>query len=309
MKTGIEVILNAVSGRRRAEELRLLIAGQFRARGVEANIFLARSGKELAALARRARESAGAVVVAAGGDGTINAVASALLGTEKSLGVLPVGTFNYFARNLGIPLDMAGAVGTIARGHTSDVDLAEVNGRIFLNNASIGLYPGIIRQREQEYRRWGRRQLVAYAAVARALLQRSPFLGVHISAGGEELPVRTPLVFVGSNRFQIEEFGLPGAGCVGRGELALYVARPTGWAGLMMLAVQALLGRLHGERRLQVICTEKARVTTRRPRIPVALDGEVLVLETPLRFATRTAALRVIVPETASAGDNVLDGV
>ncbi|MET0647262.1 MAG: diacylglycerol kinase family protein [Pyrinomonadaceae bacterium] len=297
MQTGFDVILNAGSGGRRAEELRQFIAEQFRAQGVEANILLAGSGKDLAALAQRAREDSSEVVVAAGGDGTINAVASALVGTGKSLGVLPVGTFNYFAKNLGIPLDLAEAVGTAARRHTAEVDLAEVNGRIILNNASIGLYPSIIRQREQEYRRWGRRQLVAYAAVARALFQGSPFLGVHISAGGEELPVRTPLVFVGSNKYQIEEFGLPGGECVGRGELAIYVARPTGWTGLMLLAVQALLGRLHGERRLQLICTEKARVTTRRPRLPVALDGEVLLLETPLRFATRPAALKVIVPE------------
>lgn len=299
MQTGFDVILNAGSGGRQARELRRLIAEQFRAHGVEANILPTRGGKGLDALVRRAREGPSEVVVAAGGDGTINAVASALLGTGKSLGVLPVGTFNYFAKQLGIPLDVAAAVGTAARRHTAEVDLAEVNGRIILNNASIGLYPSIIRRREQEYRRWGRRQLVAYAAVARTLFQGSPFLGVHISAGGEELPVRTPLVFVGSNRFQIEEFGLPGGECIERGELALYVARPTGLPGLLALAFQALLGRLHGERRLQVICAKKARVTTRRPRIPVALDGEVVMLETPLRFAARPAALKVIVPEKA----------
>jgi diacylglycerol kinase family enzyme len=297
VQTGFDVILNAGSGGRRAKELHSLIAEAFRARGVEANILLAKSGKDLVALARRAREGPSEVVVAAGGDGTLNAVASELLGTGKSLGILPAGTFNYVARNLGIPLDIAEAVGTAAQRHTVDIDLAEVNGRIFFNNASIGLYPSIIRQREQEYRRWGRRQLVAYAAVARALFQRSPFMGVHISAAGEELPVRTPLVFVGNNRYQLEEFGLPGSECAGSGKLAIYVARPTGWTGLMLLAVQALLGRLHGERRLQLICTEKARVTTRRPRLPVALDGEVLLLETPLRFTTRLSALKVIMPK------------
>ena len=297
MEKNVEVILNAVSRGKQTEELKRLIAGEFQSRGVEAKIFLARSGRGLAAWAQSARESDSRVVVAAGGDGTINAVASALLGTEKSLGVLPVGTFNYFAKNLGIPLEVGEAVGNIARGHTVRADLGEVNGRIFLNNASIGLYPSIIRQREQEYRRWGRRQLVAYAAVARTLVQGSPFMGVHIKTGGEEMPVRTPLVFVGSNKFQIEEFGLPGGSCFDGGELALYVARPTGLPGLMRLAMQALLGRLRGERSLQVLCTTKAKVTTRRSRIPVALDGEVLVLDTPLRFATRTAALKVIVPE------------
>ena len=299
MRTGFDVILNAGSGGAQADELRRRVAAHFQSHGAEANILVARGGAGLAALVRRAREGPSEVVVAAGGDGTVNAVASALLGTEKSLGVLPTGTFNYFARSLGIPLDLGDAVAVAARRHTADADVCEVNGRMFLNNASIGLYPSIIRQREQEYRRWGRRQMVAYAAVARALLQRSPFLGVHISAGGEELRVRTPLVFVGSNRCQIEEFGLPGRRCVERGECAIYVARPRGWPGLALLALQALLGRLRGERRLQVMCAKAARVETRRRRVPVALDGEVLVLETPLRFATRPGALKVVVPEGA----------
>ena len=291
--------MNAASGGGGAEGLRLLVAGEFRAHGVEAEIFLAKNGTQLAALARRAREGESRTVVAAGGDGTINAVASALLGAEKTLGVLPVGTFNYFARNLGIPLDVAGAVATVARGHAAEVDVCEVNGRIFVNNSSIGLYPSIIRQREREYQRWGRRQLVAYAAVARALLQPEPFLNVRITTEGGELTERTPLVFVGGNRYQIEEFALPGRRCVKRGELAIYVARADGKMGLLRLALQALLGRLRGERRLEVMCAGEALVETRRGRIPVALDGEVLVLETPLLFKTRPGALKVLVPEAA----------
>ena len=297
MQAGVEVIINAVSGARAAEQLRLLVAEEFRSHGVEASISLAKGGGQLAALARRAREGASPVVVAAGGDGTVNAVASALLGTEKRLGVLPVGTFNFFAKNLGIPLDVAEAVRTVARRHAAEVDVGEVNGRIFLNNFSIGLYPSIIRQREQEYRRWGRRQLVAYASVVRLLLQRNPFMAVRLTTEEGEQAVRTPLIFVGGNRYQIEEFDLPGGGCVNRGELAVYIARPTGRLGLLRLALQALLRRLRGERRLQVLCAGEAKVETRRRRIPVALDGEVVVLQTPLHFGTRPGALKVIVPE------------
>jgi diacylglycerol kinase family enzyme len=252
------------------------------------------------ATARRVRESASRTVVAAGGDGTVNAVASALLGTDKRLGVLPVGTFNYFAKNLGIPLDLAGAVRNVAGGHAADVDVCEVNGRIFINNSSIGLYPSLIRQREQEYRRWGRRQLVAYAAVLRALFGGNPFLNVRITtAEGGELAERTPLVFVGGNKYQIEEFDLPGRRCVKRGEMAIYVARTDGRAGLLRLALQALLRRLRGERRLEVLCAGEVLVETRRRRLPVALDGEVVVLKTPLLFKTRPAALKVLVPEGA----------
>jgi diacylglycerol kinase family enzyme len=289
--------MNAASGGSGAGELRQLVAREFREQGVEAELLLARGGAELAALSRRAREGECRTVVAAGGDGTINAVASALLGTEKRLGVLPVGTFNYFAKNLGIPLDVAGAVGTVAAGHAADVDVCEVNGRIFVNNSSIGLYPSIIRQREQEYRRWGRRQLVAYAAVLRALFGRSPFLNVRITTESGELVERTPLIFVGGNKYQIEEFDLPGRRCVKRGELAIYVARTGGRLGLLRLGLQALLRRLRGERRLEVMCAGEALVETRRRRLPVALDGEVVLLETPLHFKTRPAALKVLVPE------------
>lgn len=298
MQGGVEVIVNAGSGRSKAEEFRRLVEREFHAQGVEAKVVLARGGRRLAALARSAGEGASRTVVAAGGDGTVNAVASALLGTDKRLGVLPVGTFNYFAKNLGIPLDLAGAVRTVASGRAADVDLCEVNGRIFLNNSSIGLYPSIIRQREQEYRRWGRRQLVAYAAALRAIFGRGAFLSVRITTEGGELTERTPLVFVGGNRYQIEEFDLPGRRCVRRGELAIYVARTGGRAGLLRLALQALLRRLRGERRLEVLCAGEALVETRRRRLRVALDGEVVVLRTPLLFRTRPAALRVLVPES-----------
>jgi diacylglycerol kinase family enzyme len=297
VQAGVEVILNAGSGASEASELRRLVSEQFAARGVEARVRLVRGGKQLAAAARGAAEGGAGCVVAAGGDGTINAVASALSGTGKSLGVLPVGTFNYFAKALGLPLDLEGAVSTIAAGHVAEVDVGEVNGRLFINNASIGLYPSIIRQREREYQRWGRRQLVAYAAVARTLLQGSPFMGVRLWTHGQELSARTPLIFVGANGYQIGEFDLPGGECVGRGELAVYVARPAGGRALPPPAGPALHTPPHGERTLHVICADEARVETRRRRIPVALDGEVVRLETPLLFKRRRAALKVCVPK------------
>jgi YegS/Rv2252/BmrU family lipid kinase len=304
MQGGVTVIVNAASGGSNAEEFRRLVEREFREQGVGAEVLLAKGGSRLAELARRAGEGQSHTVVAAGGDGTVNAVASALLGTDKRLGVLPVGTFNYFAKNLRIPLDLAGAVRTVARGHASDVDVCEVNGRIFINNSSIGLYPSLIRQREQEYRRWGRRQLVAYASVLRVIFGRSVFVGVRITTEGGELLERTPLVFVGGNKYQIEEFDLPGRRCVKRGEMAIYVARADGKLGLLRLAMQALLRRLRGERRLEVICAGEALVETRRKRLRVALDGEVVVLKTPLHFRTRPAALKVLVPEAASLPDD-----
>ena len=136
--SGIDVIINAISRAPDKEETRRLLAERFAASGVDARISLARSGADIVALAQRAVEGSSRTVVAGGGDGTVNAVASVLVGTDKSLGVLPLGTFNYFARNLGIPVDLDGAARTLIEGRVAKVCVGDVNGRTFLNNASLG---------------------------------------------------------------------------------------------------------------------------------------------------------------------------
>lgn len=298
----VEVMINASSGATDKEEACRRLSDIFGSSGRVARITLARSGSELAACARRAARGPAQTIVAGGGDGTINAVASAVADTGKALGVLPLGTFNYFARNLRIPLDLEGAARNLIEGHAVPVDVGEINGRLFLNNSSLGLYPSILREREQVYRRWGRSEWAAYLSVALTVARPRHLLNVRLSTDGKVLARRTPLVFVGSNEYQMESFNLPGRACLDAGELALYLVHPTGRLGLLHLALRTLLRRLRPAEDFQMWCAKEVWVETRRKRLRVALDGEVAVMETPLHYRLLPGALRVIVPGRDGAG-------
>ena len=155
--------------------MRHRLAELFAARNQRVNISLARNGEEVVELARRAAQSDSRIIVAGGGDGTINAVASAVINTDKTFGVLPLGTLNHFAKDLHIPLDLEDAVRTVLAGHTTQVDVGEVNERIFLNNSSLGLYPRLVHEREKK-QQLGSRKWTAFFWAGVAVLRRYPFL-------------------------------------------------------------------------------------------------------------------------------------
>jgi diacylglycerol kinase family enzyme len=296
----IEVIVNAGSGAGHSADTRQRIADAFRARGSEARIFLAGNGSQLVALAQRAAGSDAERVVAGGGDGTINAVAAAIIGGGKTLGILPFGTMNHFARDLNVPLDLDGAVGAIVAGHAATVDVGDVNGRIFLNNSSLGLYPRVIREREQQQRLgWGK--WPAYARAALAVLRRYPFLDVRLSADGTETTLRTPFVFVGNNEYEMERIDAGGRACLDKGELSVYATRGTGRLGLIRLALRTLLGGLRHDKDFLAFTTTAMWVGTRRTLVRVALDGEVVDMQPPLHYRVRPGALRVLTPVSDGA--------
>ena len=137
----IEVIVNSGSGPGHEDGIQQVLTEAFKAAGVDAKINLARTGSEVTTLAQQAAKGDADTVVAGGGDGTISSVAAALIGKDKRLGILPFGTMNHFAKDLFIPLELEGAIGTIVAGHETKVDVGEVNGEIFINNSSLGLYP------------------------------------------------------------------------------------------------------------------------------------------------------------------------
>jgi YegS/Rv2252/BmrU family lipid kinase len=291
----IAVILNASSGAGDSAEIRQRLADAFDAAGVDARISLAASGVELVTLAQTAARGDAASVVAAGGDGTINAVAAAIIDSGKTLGILPAGTMNHFAKDLKIPLDLEGAVETIAAGRAASVDVGEVNGKIFLNNSSLGLYPRIIHEREKQQRLgWGK--WPAYLWAALAVLRRYPFLNIRLGADGKELTGRTPFVFVGNNEYQMERFDVGGRACLDKGELSVYTTHGTGRLGLVRLALRALLGGLRQERDFLAFTTTDMWISTRHKRVRVALDGEVTIMEPPLHYHVRPGALRVLAP-------------
>ena len=292
--------MNAGAGAGQRADAQQRIADAFRARGAEARVSLAGDGTGLLTLAARAARGDAACVVAAGGDGTISAVASAIVGADKPLGVLPSGTMNHFAKDLKIPLDFDDAIETITAGHATRVDVGEVNGRIFVNNSGLGLYPRIIRERDRQQRLgWGK--WPAYVWAALAMLRRYPFLEVRLSADGTDLALRTPFVFVGNNEYHMEQLDAGSRACLAKGELSVYTARATGRLGLVRLALRALLGGLRQERDFLAFTTADIRVDGRRRQLHVALDGEVVVMQSPLHSRGRPGALRVLTPAADSS--------
>lgn len=300
----IEVIINASSGPGHEEGVQGGLAEAFKAGGIESRISLARTGAEVVKFAQRAARSDAETIVAGGGDGTINSVAGVVIQTDKALGVLPFGTMNHFAKDLDIPLDLEGAVETIVAGHESTVDVGEVNGCLFINNSSLGLYPRIVREREKQQRLgWGK--WPAYIWAGLAVLRRYPFLDVRLSVDGSELRRRTPFVFIGNNEYEMETLNVGRRPCLDKGELSLYITNRIGRLGLIRLALRALLGGLHQEKDFLALCTKEIWIGTRHKRIRVALDGEVTMMEPPLHYRVRPKALRVLAPAVASAGATV----
>jgi diacylglycerol kinase family enzyme len=297
----IHVLLNHRSGTAAKEQIAKQISDYFTSRGWRVQVVIAQTGTELLSAAGTAAESDAGIVVAGGGDGTISAVATRLIATNKVLGVLPLGTFNYFARRFDVPLDLEGALEVIATGTPTSADVGEVNGRIFLNNSSIGLYPAVLQQREMTYRNLGRNRAVAYASAALALIEPPAVLNLQLEIDGVRLARRTPLLFVGTNEYQMQSLGIPGRQCVRGARLAAYITRPLGVVTLWRLALRALLRGLHGASELEVVCARELRVSLRRRTARVALDGEVLTLETPLQFRMRPRALTVLAGTAAES--------
>jgi diacylglycerol kinase family enzyme len=292
----VEVILNGKSGTSDKHALAATIESFLAERGLMPRVQVTTSGSDVPQLARQAALGDADIVVAGGGDGTIATVAEHIAGTGKVFGVLPLGTFNYFAKDLNIPLELDGALAVLANGDSASVDVGEVNGHLFLNNSSIGLYPAVLAQRETTYRRFGRSQIAAYVSVLRVLLKPPRFLNLTISVDGHLLARRTPLVFIGTNAFQMDSFGIVARTCLVSRKLTLYVTHPLGAVGLLRLAVRAFVRGLRGAREFEAICAEEILVEMRRRQVRVAMDGEVRVLETPLRFRIQRGALRVLVP-------------
>jgi diacylglycerol kinase family enzyme len=242
-------------------------------------------------------------IVAGGGDGTISAVAAELVDTDKTLGVLPLGTLNHFAKDLNISLDLEEATQTIIDGHIVKVDVGEVNGQVFINNSSLGLYPDIVRRREQR-QRLGYGKWNSLLRSALKVFNRYPFLDIRLNADDKKINTRTPFVFVGNNEYEMESFNIGGRMCLNGGHLSLYMTPHTGRLGLLRMALGALFGKLSQEKDFVSLCIDEVRIESRRRQLRVATDGEVTMMETPLYYRIRKGALRVIVPAPAENENN-----
>jgi diacylglycerol kinase family enzyme len=292
---GAGAIVSRRFASRRAIAARLGAA--FRAAGVDAEIMVFR-GRGFAM--RLAGLPLGGVdaVVAAGGDGTVGTVAALVAGTGVPFGVIPAGTLNHFAKDIGIPLRLEEAVSTVARGFSRAVDVGEVNGRIFVNNSSIGLYPRMVRRRDHQRLRLGRGKWLAMFLAALRVARRFPVLEVRLTFGADTVARTTPFVFVGNNEYQMHLFSLGGRSRLDEGKLSVYVGNRTGRFGMLRLALRALFGRLSQAADFDQLSGAEFVVDTQKRRLHVAVDGELLYVKPPLRYRTLPGALRVLVPST-----------
>jgi YegS/Rv2252/BmrU family lipid kinase len=272
------------------------IRAAFAAVGVEAAVSCI-SGERIPDEVKAAVARGADVVVAGGGDGTVNSVAAALAHGETPLGVLPMGTLNHFAKDLGIPLDLEGAVAVIAANRPGTVDIGRVNDQVFINNSSLGVYARAVIERDHTRNRLGLGKWPAMLLAAVKTFRLAPMLHVRLDIDGNPVRLKTPLLFIGNNRYRLE---LPKVGARDRldeGVLSLYVATAhTRW-GMLKLLFRAAFGKLRQSRDLEAMYAKEVWIDTRHRRLHVAIDGEILRMGTPLHYEIRPKALRVLVPE------------
>ena len=294
MSPPVPVIVNAHShsGADQVDAVRQALV----AAGVEARLHVVEDPARLEATIEQALADAPRCIVAAGGDGTINAVAAQAIRAGVPLAVLPAGTLNHFARDLKLPDALDAAAAVIAGGRVREVDVGEVNGRLFLNNASLGLYASMVDRRERLQARHGLNKWLALLHASLSVLRHPHTFSTVISADGDALRRRTPFVFVGNNDYTVQGPHAGARSTLDDGMLSAYVLRPYGAWGLIGLAVRALFGRMVDGRDLDAIRATEIVVESHHRKARVARDGEVEMTDTPVRFRVRPRALRVIAP-------------
>ena len=240
------------------------------------------------------------LIVIGGGDGTVSLAASVLADTNATLGVLPLGTLNHFAKDQQIPLDLAGAVRTVVTGRVSHVDVGDVDGRVFINNSSLGIYPEIVRLRQRlSVGKW-----LGMAAATWMVLRRGSKLSIEITSDNKTRHYRTPFVFIGNNEYKVEGLEVGQRTSMQDGQLSVYTSRLAGRLGVLRLAFKSLFRTLRAGHEFDTEIAQTLVINSPRSRLRVAIDGEVCMRDTPLHYRSRAGALRVMVPrsQTADAG-------
>jgi YegS/Rv2252/BmrU family lipid kinase len=292
----VTVLLNRGGGAVRADpKVGDNVTEALRAAGLDPQVELI-AGGDCAVRARAVAERGDELLVVGGGDGTISAAASALVGTKTLLGILPLGTLNHFARDLGVPNDLAEAAKLIASRKSRQVDVAEMNDRIFINNSAIGLYPLMVLDRDLQRRKLGRSKRLAMIVASFRTLARFGHQRLTLTVNDEKARVDTPLLFVGNNDYRLD-LGAPGKReSVEDGVLSVFVMRKKTRRGFIAASLRALFNREKPDDMVRLEHVERLRVTSKKSVLAVSLDGEVVGAETPLTYNIRKKALRVIAP-------------
>jgi diacylglycerol kinase family enzyme len=299
----ISVLLNRGGGTIAADpSIPDKVAAALKATAIDAKIELI-DGGDCEVRAKAIAERGDPLVIVGGGDGSISAAASALVGTDTRLGILALGTLNHFARDLGIPADLDEAAKLIAAGTERRVDVAEMNGRIFINNSAIGLYPLMVRDRDAQRKRLGRSKRLAMLVASARTLARFHHQRLTLTVNDEKGRVDTPLLFVGNNDYRLDLGAAGQRDSLDDGELSVFVMRKKTRRGLIAASIRALFNRSRPDDMVQLEGVQRLRVDSRKHQLAVSLDGEVVRAEPPLDYRIRKGVLRVIAPASvAKAG-------
>jgi diacylglycerol kinase family enzyme len=301
----LTLLWNDSSGWDEKEKVRESIESTLTAEGESLQVERVHHGGNLREMSQAIVSSGTDVLIAAGGDGTINAAASALVHQSAALGVIPAGTLNHFARDLHIPLDPKEAARVLLRSGTLEVDAGEVNGRIFINNSVLGLFPNYRSTREA----WERRgfggssigRLIAMLAGVLRVFWRMPHVDVEIEVEGEVRKLRTPFVLIGNNEHRMRGFAPGERSSLSEGRLWVYVMRRCTRWGLLRMLVGLVLGRTPLRDVFEVFRAPRLRINSKPRRIGVGVDGEMVRMVAPLEYRSLPRALRVISPLAGSA--------
>lgn len=300
------VLINSGAGsiiRTNNDDLEKRLRSGFQTRGVEAEMRFV-EGQEVGEMARSfvAAKSPGdhpRTLVAGGGDGTLRSVAAAVAGTDVVLGVLPLGTLNHFARDLGLPNNLDAAMDIIAAGQVRNIDVGDMNGQVFLNNSSIGIYPFLVDERSAEQRRRGVGKLAALGPALVRILKVSSWQRVRITIDGNGREHRTPCVFIGNNFYDLARLGHRSS--LASGELVAYIVKRQSWWGLALLPFKVVLGLIDSARDVELFRMQSLEISAHRTQMRIAMDGETFEATTPLRYRIRPGALRVLGPVLTKA--------
>jgi YegS/Rv2252/BmrU family lipid kinase len=271
---------------------RTTVEEALRSAGVDGSIELV-EGKRIAARAKVLVEHGAKLVIVGGGDGTVGAAASALKGSKTTLGILPLGTLNHFARDLSIPFALDEAAALIAKGKTRTVDQAEVNGRTFVNNSAIGLYPLMVVDRDSQQHRLGRSKRLAMLVASFRTLMNFHDHRLTLTTDEDRSSVDTPLLFVGNNDYRL---ALPAAGqreALDDGKLCVLVMRKKRVPGFHAATARALVGWTRDDDMIRMDAVSRLRVDSGRATLTVSVDGETVSMKPPLDYRIRPGALRV----------------
>lgn len=269
-----------------------VIAEQFAHKGLTPTIELVDPGYSLQAALEKAASAP--VIIIGGGDGTVRTAVEFVAGKDTLLGVLPLGTLNHFSRDLGMPDDLAEAIASLCSCEVKKIDVGEVNGHIFINNASLGIYPLAVLLRQKIANRLGFPKYVAMAWGFLKLFSRFPMLSLQIA----QRTVYTPLVFIGNNIYEKNPFQNAKRAALDQGVLDVAYLRTKTRLDFLWAALKGLIGRFEDVEHLEKLEMTELRIFSRRKRIYIALDGEVKKIDTPLYFRTRPKSLNVIVPRS-----------